>query len=115
MSDTSVKKVESSHAPEGPEGQKYLASGKRLSLRLWQEEVPGEPGPDTHRDYETVGYVLEGYARLHLEGQTVDLRAGDCWVVPEGASHHYEILEPFSAVEATSPPARVHGRDEGLI
>ncbi|HAX79370.1 MAG TPA: cupin domain-containing protein, partial [Cyanobacteria bacterium UBA11372] len=28
------------------------------------------------------------------------------------ASHTYKILEPFTAVEATSPPAQVHGRDE---
>jgi hypothetical protein len=33
-------------------------------------------------------------------------------VVPRGASHTYKILEAFTAVEATSPPAAVHGRDE---
>jgi hypothetical protein len=33
-------------------------------------------------------------------------------VVPKGASHSYTVLEPFTAVEATSPPAQVHGRDE---
>jgi hypothetical protein len=27
-------------------------------------------------------------------------------------SHTYVILEPFTAVEATSPPAEVQGRDE---
>jgi hypothetical protein len=32
--------------------------------------------------------------------------------VPRKASHTYRILEPFTAVEATSPPAFVHGRDE---
>jgi hypothetical protein len=25
--------------------------------------------------------------------------------------HQYTILEPFTAVEATAPPAEVHGRD----
>jgi hypothetical protein len=39
-------------------------------------------------------------------------RLGDSWVVPKGASHSYKILEPFTAVEATLPPAHVHGRDE---
>jgi quercetin dioxygenase-like cupin family protein len=40
------------------------------------------------------------------------LEPGDSWVVPKGASHSYRILEPFTAVEATCPPAAVHGRDE---
>jgi hypothetical protein len=25
--------------------------------------------------------------------------------------HHYTIIEPFTAIEATAPPAEVHGRD----
>jgi hypothetical protein len=32
--------------------------------------------------------------------------------VPRGASHAYKIIEAFTAVEATHPPAQVHGRDE---
>lgn len=111
MADTSVKKVESRHSPTGELGQKYLVSGKRVSMRLWEE------GPDpglqerSARTYETVGYVIAGHARLNIEGQTIDLRAGDSWLVPAGAQHTYEIVEPFRALEATAPPARAHGRD----
>jgi len=36
---------------------------------------------------------------------------GDSWLVPAGAMHQYTIIEPFTAVEATAPPAEVHGRD----
>jgi len=111
--DTTVVKVSSAHSPRGAMGQKYLASGVRTSMRLWQEEQPGEAKPPSRRDYETVGYVIAGRARLELEGQSVLLEAGDSWVVPRGARHTYRILEPFTAVEATSPPAEVHGRDEG--
>jgi quercetin dioxygenase-like cupin family protein len=111
MGDSSVKKVESRHSPVGTMGQRYLASGKTVSMRLWDEDSPGD-GRETSRDYETVGYVLEGEAELILEGQTLRLRAGDCWVVPRGARHAYRVLERFRAVEATSPPAQVHGRDE---
>ena len=113
MTDTSVKKVDSSASPRGRMGQTYLAAGKKVSLRLWNEE-PGEKSgaAPRRRDYETVGYVIEGRAELHLEGQTVKLAPGDSWVVPEGAEHSYEIVESFRAVEATSPPAEVHGRDE---
>ncbi len=112
MGDTSVKKVEARHSPRGEMGQKYLVSGIRVSMRLWEEEQPGEPPPPMVRDYETVGYVVKGRAELHLEGQILLLNPGDSWLVPRGASHTYKILEPFTAVEATSPPASVHGRDE---
>lgn len=112
MADTSITKVQSKHSPQGEMGQTYLAAGTQLSMRLWSNEQPGEPKPEARRDYETVGYVIAGRAELHLEGQQVTLEAGDSWVVPKGASHTYKILEPFTAVEATHPPAFAHGRDE---
>jgi quercetin dioxygenase-like cupin family protein len=112
MTDTSVIKVNSQSSPKGKMGQKYLANGVKISMRLWEDEQPGEAKPPTQRDYETVGYVINGKAELHLEGQMVLLEPGASWVVPSGASHTYKILEPFTAVEATSPPAEVHGRDE---
>jgi quercetin dioxygenase-like cupin family protein len=112
MADTSVKKVDSAYSPKGQQGQKYLASGKTVSMRLWENEQPDEAKEPTAREYETVGYVINGRAELHLEGQVVVLEPGNSWVVPKGASHTYKILESFTAVEATSPPAQVHGRDE---
>ncbi len=112
MADTSIKKVDSAYSPKGQLGQKYLASGKSLSMRLWEDEQPNEPKEPTAREYETVGYVIKGSAELHIEGQVVRLEVGNSWVVPKGTSHTYKILEPFTAVEATSPPAQVHGRDE---
>ena len=111
MSDTSVTKVTSSSSPEGELGQKYLASGKSLSMRLWSDEQPGEAKPEMAREYETVGYVIKGKAELQLEGQTLLLNVGDSWVVPKGATHTYRILEALTAVEATSPPAQIHDRD----
>ncbi len=113
MADTSVTKVQSGHSPLGRMGQRYLAAGVHVGMRLWEKEQPGEAKPVAARSYETVGFVLEGRAELHLEGQTLVLEPGDSWVVPRGATHSYKILEPFTAVEATCPPAFVHGRDEG--
>ncbi len=110
--DKSVKKVSSKTSPKGEMGQKYLADGKSVSMRLWDGEGPSDPKPEARRDYETVGYVIRGRAELQLEGQTVRLGPGDSWAIPRGASHTYRILEAFTAVEATSPPAQVHGRDE---
>ena len=111
MADTTVKKVDADHSPQGEMGQTYLASGKRLSMRLWEKQ-PGEDKTPRSRPYETVGYVISGRAALHLEGQKLTLEAGDSWVVPEGAEHAYDIQEAFTAVEATSPPARVDDRDD---
>ena len=112
MGHTSINKVNSSYSPTGEMGQKYLASGVRVSMRIWVNEPAGEPKTESQRDYETVGYVISGQAELYLEGQTVLLQPGDSWVVPRGSRHAYKILDSFTAVEATSPPAQVHGRDE---
>ena len=112
MADTTVIKVDAAHSPKGPDGQVYLAGGKTVSMRLWKDEEPDEPKEAVRRDYETVGYAISGRAELTIEGQTVTLVAGSSWVVPKGAEHAYRITERFTAVEATSPPAQVHGRDE---
>ncbi|WP_035564172.1 cupin domain-containing protein [Hymenobacter sp. IS2118] len=112
MSDTTITKVDSRHSPKGKDGEKYLASGKHVAMRMWENEQPGEPKEPSASAYETVGFVLSGRAELHLAGQVVILETGNSWVVPQGAEHTYKILEPFTAVEATSPPAQVHGRDE---
>jgi len=111
MADTTIKKVSSGSSPKGDMGQVYLASGKRVSMRLWRDEEP-QAKDAVRRDYETIGYVISGRAELTIEGQTIKLEPGDSWLVPAGAEHSYRILEVFTAVEATAPPAQVHGRDE---
>lgn len=110
MTDTTVKKVSAGASPKGPQGQRYLASGKAVAMRLW-EKSPTHDKPEVARDYETVGYAISGRAELTIEGQTLTLEPGDSWLVPAGARHSYSIAEPFVALEATSPPARIHDRD----
>jgi quercetin dioxygenase-like cupin family protein len=112
MGDTTVKKVDSHHSPNGKMGQKYLASGQSVSMRLWVDLQPETSKETRSREYETVGYAIKGRAELDIEGQRVLLNAGDSWVVPKGSRHSFAILEAFTAVEATTPPAHVHGRDE---
>ena len=114
MPDTTVHKIDSHFSPVGEMGQKYLAVGKHIGMRLW-ENLPatvGEGEEPSRREYECCGYVISGRAELHVEGQMVTLEPGDSWVVPRGALHHYKILEPLTAVECTCPPAVIHGRDE---
>jgi quercetin dioxygenase-like cupin family protein len=112
MGDTTVKKIDSRNSPKGKMGQKYLASGTTMAMRLWENEPRGTQDEPHARPYETVGYAIAGRAELEIEGQKVILEPGDSWTVPKDASHAYRILEPFTAVEATHPPAQVHGRDE---
>ena len=85
MADTSIIKINSRLSPRGGKGQKYLATGISMAMRLWDAE-------------------------LHIEGQMVLLEPVDSWVVPKGASHTYKIVEPFTAVEATHPPAQMRDR-----
>lgn len=112
MAETSVHKVNSASSPEGKMGQKYLACGVGLGMRLWENIAVGKDHPATERDYETAGYVIKGRAELHLGDQKLILEPGDSWIVPRRARHSYHILEPFTAVEATHPPGVIHGRDE---
>jgi quercetin dioxygenase-like cupin family protein len=112
MANDSITKVSDDGNPTGTMGQQYLASGVHLSLRKWENEEPGEPKEPSARDYETAGYVLGGKAELHIGDQIVVLETGDSWIVNRGVTHTYKILETFSAIEATSPPAQAHGRDE---
>ncbi|MDX1420974.1 MAG: cupin domain-containing protein [Rubricoccaceae bacterium] len=111
MSDRTIKRVDSHTSPLGEMGQKYLVSGKRLAMRLW-EEAPGEEGAPHTRPYETVGYVVEGKVRIRVGDDVLTMEAGDSYLVPDGAEHHYTVLERLVAVEATAPPARVNDRDD---
>jgi hypothetical protein len=59
--------------------------------------------------------VFEGKAKLHLEGQLVLLEKGRGLGGVERVTAQlqgYKVIKTFTAVEATSPPAEVHGRDE---
>jgi len=86
MHDTTIKKVEADSSPRGEMGQKYLVAGKRVSMRLWTDEPGGKLKHPTARDYETVGYVISGSAKLNLEGQTLNLKSRR-FLVGAGRSH----------------------------
>ena len=109
MSDTTITKVASAGAPKGEKGQLLLASGTRVAMRMWDKEAPTSSKTPHSHDYEVVGYAISGKAELTIAGQTITLEPGDSWVVPPNAEHNYTILETFTAIEASAPPARDHG------
>lgn len=105
MIPTSAHKIDSASAPRDDAGAYVLAAGTNVAMRAWRDEAPGEPKALTTREYDTVGYVLGGRAELHCGGDVVALGPGDSYLVPHGIAHTYKVLETFSAIEATSPPA----------
>lgn len=103
--------INDDQATIGEMGQQYLACGKAVALRLWNE-VAGEQCESCCRDYEIVGYLTKGKLDVTLGGETAHLGKGDSLLVPAGAHHQYRIVEDIVAIEATSPPARLGGKDE---
>lgn len=111
MTEDSARKTSSADAKQGPQGQRYLAGGEAISMRLWDKVPAGHASAPVRRDYETVGYVLAGRAELVLDGDTVTLEPGISWIVPKGIEHSYRIHDAFTAIEATHPPAEDDHRD----
>jgi hypothetical protein len=73
----------------------------------------GPPGPTDHPFFcrliiasLQLGHFKGGLLRPRRITRPVDDDGFD------GAGHSYKVLEAFTAVEATCPPALVHGRDE---
>ncbi|MCJ2082363.1 cupin domain-containing protein [Methylobacterium sp. J-090] len=100
-----ITKISSRTATAGAHGEIALAGGRSVALRMWREEEPNGDKASASRPYETVGYVVAGRAELVVNGETTTLEPGDSWLVPAGAEHTYTILETFTAIEATAPPA----------
>lgn len=101
-----IRKISSRGTEACPTGEVLLASGATMAMRMWQGEEPQDKPP--HRSpYETIGYVISGRVELTIEGETAPLEPGDSWLVPADTEHTYRIVETFTAVECTSPPALV--------
>lgn len=97
----------------GPNGERYLAGGVRVGMRLFEGLQPHAGEAEHTRDYETAGYCTAGHAQLVVgEDAAVDIAAGTSYLIPARAPHRFVITQgPFSAVEACSPLPWVHDRD----
>lgn len=101
---THIEIIDAEHTRKSKTGERHLAKGALLSMRMWDAEPAGIEKTPMRRDYETVGYVISGRAEVIVEGEAAMLTPGTSWVVPKGAEHTYEILEAFTAIECNSPP-----------
>jgi hypothetical protein len=111
MPDKSITKVGSANAPTGRFGQKYLASGIRISMRLWEREQPAEAKLQTAHEYETAGFVIEGKAELHIEGQLVLLEKAILGWCRKAHSTVTKLLKPLLQLKR---PARLRRCTAGM-
>ena len=102
-----VDVIDAQHTRKSKTGERHLVKGKAMSMRMWDSEPAGIEKKTITRDYETVGYCIAGRAEVVIEGVSAMLTPGASWLVPRGAAHSYEILEPFTAIEASSPPTNI--------
>jgi quercetin dioxygenase-like cupin family protein len=102
--------VTRSDATNGPRGEKLMAHGDTVAMRVWEREPEGETSPTHSNDYEYVAYVAAGALRVQIgDDDAQEVRAGDSYVVPAGTPYGFEVLERATVVEAVSPPSAVGG------
>jgi quercetin dioxygenase-like cupin family protein len=75
---------------------------------VWERNPASETtvAPDDRN--ELVAYVESGALIVTIaDDPPVELHAGDSYVVPPGACHRFEVLEPATVIEAVCPPAQM--------
>lgn len=96
--------VLSADATTGDRGERLLAAGEQVALRVWEHEPAGETAPEHANDYEYVAYVTDGLMRVRIgEADPVDVGVGDSYVVPANTPYAFEIVERATVVEAVTP------------
>lgn len=98
--------VRGDHAPRGERGEKLLVNAQHMAMRLWEHEEVNTKTPDHANPYEYVAYVIEGKLRITIDKHSFEVRSGDSYCVPAGATYSLEVLEKATVVEATSPSDR---------
>jgi quercetin dioxygenase-like cupin family protein len=100
--------VTSADAATGPRGERLLAHGDAVALRVWEHEPAGEQAPEHANDYEYVAYVASGAMRVTIgDDGPAEVGAGDSYVVPANTPYSFEILETARVVEAVSPATAI--------
>jgi quercetin dioxygenase-like cupin family protein len=91
-------------ATSGQDGERLMARGRRVELRLWERDPAGEAATPPDPAHDHIAYVQEGALIVSIaDGPPVELHAGDSYVVPAGERCRFEVLEPAKVVEAIGP------------
>jgi quercetin dioxygenase-like cupin family protein len=88
--------------PETGLKRRVLAYNDKLFL-VEHEMVKGWIGTVHSHPHEQVVYVVHGHLKITCQGKTVDLRAGDTFVVRGGLEHGASAIEDSRVVDVFTP------------
>jgi len=86
---------------------------RNLSLAVAKVEAGKATKPHIHKKSEEIYYILKGKGRMHLEGESMEVRAGDCIFIPPEAKHWIEnTAKEELVILCSSSPAYSHDDTE---
>jgi quercetin dioxygenase-like cupin family protein len=88
--------------PEAGLTRRVLAYNDKLFLAE-HEMVKGWVGTVHSHPHEQVVYVVHGHLKVTCQGKTVDVRAGDTFVVRGGVEHSASAMEDSRVVDVFTP------------
>lgn len=88
-----------------------LGGGVRRSIQAYNDDLmavevsfeTGAVGADHTHPHTQCSYVLSGRFSYHIEGEAVELAAGDSIVVPSGLMHGTTCLEAGTLLDIFTP------------
>ncbi len=57
-----------------------------------------------HKESEEFYFILKGLGEMELDGETSEVREGDCILIPPGAWHQIRAIEDMQFLCCCSPP-----------
>lgn len=63
----------------------------------------GSMVPNHSHPHEQTGIMISGKLQFIVDGETMDVKAGDSWCLPGGIEHSAEALEDTVVIEVFSP------------
>ena len=86
--------VDDAEAGTATAGRMFRLLAPCSSVTQFIGYIPVGRAPDHFHKYDEVVYVLEGEGALHVDGESVPLRAGTCVHLPKGLVHCLENTGP---------------------
>lgn len=70
-------------------------------ITAWWSEAPGTRVPQHEHPFPEARWVVDGYLRIHIGDEVVDLGPGDRLDLPPGTRHGFEVLGLAPAIYVT--------------
>ena len=96
---------------KGAGKSRQLAAGIQLTTLVHGDQTlmgqftlaKGALIPTHTHPHEQTGMMISGKLRFVVDGQTMEVEAGDSWCLPGGAAHSAEALADSVVIEVFSP------------